>query len=52
MDFFILRDGGGPSKSRKCSGLSLRVSTGGGIFSSIGLKGVGCVRSGLEICWS
>ena len=41
-------DGGGPSIPRKSSGLSLRVSTEGGVFSAIGLKGVDCVRSGLE----
>lgn len=43
--------GGGLSKSRKSSGLSLSVSTRGGVFSAKGLKGVDCIRSrsaGLE----
>lgn len=43
--------GGGLSKSRKSRGLSLSVSTRGGVFSARGLKGVGWIRSrsaGLE----
>jgi hypothetical protein len=43
--------GRGLSKSRKSSGLSLSVSTRGGVFSARGLKGVDWIRSrsaGLE----
>ena len=43
--------GAGLSKSRKSSGLSLSVSTRGGVFRARGLKGVDCIRSrsaGLE----
>ena len=37
--------GGGLSKSRKFSDLSLSISTWSGVFSAIALKGIDCIRS-------